>query len=437
MKGNTIAIIGRPNVGKSTLFNRIVGERKAIVDDTSGVTRDRIYGVGEWNGKKFNVIDTGGFVQNSDDIFELEIKKQVKLAMNESNILLFTVDVTVGITDLEEEIASMLRKADNSKVVLLVVNKVDNNQRLLDSNEFYSLGFEKLFPLSSINGSGTGELLDEIVSHIDEPQQDSDESIPKIAIVGQPNVGKSSMLNILLGEDRNIVTDIAGTTRDTIHTRYKLFGKDFILIDTAGIRKKSKVEEDLEFYSVIRAVKALEEADIVLLMIDAQMGIEAQDLKILSMVEKKGKGLVIVVNKWDLIEKDQNTILEFEKKIKERISPFTDVPIIFTSVVNKLRIFKVIEAAVEVYENKMRKVTTSALNNLLEKATAELHPPSYRGKIIQIKYATQLPTKTPAFAFFCNYPDEVQVSYRNYLEKKIRSQFNFSGIPIRIYFRKK
>lgn len=435
MRGNTVAIIGRPNVGKSTLFNRLVGERKAIVDDISGVTRDRIYGTSEWGGKIFNLIDTGGFVQNSNDIFEAEIRKQVRIAMQEASVILFIVDVTVGITDLEEEIASMLRKT--TKPVLLVVNKVDNSTRLLDSNEFYSLGFEKLFPLSSINGSGTGELLDEIINHLEDPEPIGTDDIPKIAIVGQPNVGKSSMLNVLMGEERNIVTDIAGTTRDTIHTRYKLFGKDFILIDTAGIRKKSKVEEDLEFYSVIRAVKALEESDIVMLMIDAKMGIETQDLKILSMAEKKGKGVVLVVNKWDLVEKDQNTIVQFEKDIKKRIAPFTDIPVIFTSVINKLRVFKVIEAALEVFENKNRKVSTSVLNDLLQKAVSEVHPPSYRGRIIQIKYATQLPTKTPAFAFFCNYPEEVQISYRNYLEKKIREQFNFSGIPIRIYFRKK
>lgn len=437
MKGNTVAIIGRPNVGKSTLFNRLIGERKAIVDDVSGVTRDRLYGNAEWNGIQFSVIDTGGYVQNSDDIFEAEIRKQVTLAISEASVLLFVLDVTVGITDLELEITDMLRKKAKSKTILAVINKVDNNQRLLDSNEFYSLGIEKLFPISSISGSGTGDLLDEIVKHIEVPENAEEENLPKIAIVGQPNVGKSSMLNVLLGEERNIVTDIAGTTRDTIHTRYKLFNKDFILIDTAGIRKKAKVEEDLEFYSVIRAVRALEDSDIVILMIDAKMGIEAQDLKILSMAEKKGKGVVIVANKWDLVEKNDKTINEFEKNIKERTAPFTDLPIIFTSVINKQRIFKVIEAALEVFENRQRKIPTSQLNDMLEKATQELHPPSYRGHIIQIKYVTQLPTRAPAFAFFCNYPEEVQTSYRNYLEKKLRQSFNFKGIPIHIYFRKK
>lgn len=431
---NTVAIIGRPNVGKSTLYNRLVGERQAIVDDISGVTRDRLYGLSEWNGKTFNLIDTGGFVQHSDEIFETEIRKQVKIAMDEATVLLFVVDVTVGITDLELEIAEMLRRIN--KKVIVVVNKVDNPARMYEANEFYSLGFDTLFFISSLSGAGTGELLDEIVQHIDvsEPKADS---IPKFAIVGQPNVGKSSLLNALLGQERNIVTDIAGTTRDPIHTHYKLFQKEFLLIDTAGIRKKAKVEEDLEFYSVIRAIKAMEEADVLLLMIDAQTGIEAQDLKIFSLAEKKRKGVVLIVNKWDVIEKSDNTMKEKEEAIRRKIAPFSDVPIIFTSVTEKQRIFKVIETALEVYENRKRKIPTSELNDVIQKAVEEVAPPAVRGKFLKIKYITQVPSPAPTFVFFCNYPDDIKDSYTHYLEKKMRAHFNFTGVPIQIFFRKK
>ncbi len=431
---NTVAIIGRPNVGKSTLYNRLIGERRAIVDDRSGVTRDRLYGVSEWNGKTFNLIDTGGFVKNSDEVFEKEIRKQVKIAMDEATVLLFVVDVTVGVTDLELEITEMLRRTN--KKVLVVVNKVDNPARMYEANEFYSLGFTDVFFLSSLSGSGTGELLDEIVQHIETADNKSD-GLPKFAIVGQPNVGKSSMLNALLGEERNIVTDIAGTTRDSIHTHYKLFQKEFLLIDTAGIRKKAKVEEDLEFYSVIRAIKALEEADVLLLMIDAQTGIEAQDLKLFGLAQKKHKGVVLIVNKWDLMEKTTKTMKEREEAILRKIAPFTDLPIIFTSVTEKQRIFKVIEAALEVYENRKRKVNTSELNEVMQKAMQDVAPPAVRGQILKIKYFTQLSSPSPAFAFFCNHPDDVKESYKNYLEKRLRAHFNFHGVPIQIFFRKK
>lgn len=432
---NTVAIVGRPNVGKSTLYNRLIGERRAIVDDVSGVTRDRLYGYAEWNGKSFNLIDTGGFVKNSKDIFELEIRKQVQIAIDEAAVLLFIVDVTVGITDLELEIADMLRRT--KKKVIVVVNKVDNTERLYEANEFYSLGFDRVFFISSISGSGTGELLDEIVQFIDTSADDPGAGLPKFAIVGQPNVGKSSMLNALMGQERNIVTDIAGTTRDSIHSRYNLFQKEFLLIDTAGIRKKAKVEEDLEFYSVIRAIKALEEADVLLLMIDAQTGIEQQDLKIFRLAQKRKKGVVLIVNKWDRVDKSDKTMKLMEEAIRQKISPFTDVPIIFTSVTEKQRIFKVIETALQVYENRKRRIPTSELNELIQKAVEEVAPPSVRGNFLKIKYATQLPSPTPVFVFFCNYPNDVKESYRNFLEKKLRSAWSFTGVPVQIFFRKK
>ncbi len=437
MPGFTVAIVGRPNVGKSTLFNRLLEQRKAIVDDVSGVTRDRQYGIADWNGKTFNVIDTGGFVAGSDDVFEREIRKQVKIAMQEANVVIFMCDVTTGITDLDAEVADLLRRS--SKPVYLAVNKVDNHERQLEATEFYSLGFENVFFLSSMSGSGTGELLDEIAALIPEDEQATaaDEGIPKIAIIGQPNVGKSSLLNALVGEERNIVSDIAGTTRDTIHTRYNLFQKDFILIDTAGIRRKNKVHEDLEFYSVIRAIKALDEADICLLLLDAEKGIAAQDLSIFSLAARKGKGVVIMVNKWDLVEKQTNTARDYEKQLKERLAPFTDVPIIFGSVTEKQRIFKTVETALEVYENRQRKVQTSKLNEVMLKAIESYHPPVVRGTAIKIKYVTQLPTQTPAFAFFANLPDDIKTPYRNYLENKLRENFNFKGVPVRIFFRKK
>ncbi|SKA40065.1 GTP-binding protein [Chitinophaga eiseniae] len=437
MAGFTVAIVGRPNVGKSTLFNRLLEQRRAIVDDQSGVTRDRQYGIADWNGKSFNVIDTGGFVTNSDDVFEREIRKQAKVAMDEANVLIFMVDVSTGITDLDTDVANLLRRT--SKPVYLVVNKVDNAQRQLEANEFYSLGFENTFFLSSMSGSGTGELLDAVVSHITDDMEDPslEADVPKIAIIGQPNVGKSSLLNALVGADRNIVSDIAGTTRDTIHTRYNMYQKDFILIDTAGIRRKQKVNEDLEFYSVIRAIKAVDEADVVMLLLDAEKGITAQDLSIFSLAARKGKGVVVLVNKWDLVEKSTNTARDYEKELKGRLAPFSDVPIIFTSVIEKQRIFKAIEAALDVYENRLRRVQTARLNEVMLKAIEAYHPPVVRGVPIRIKYVTQLPTHTPAFAFFCNLPDDVKAPYRNYLENQLRSNFNFSGVPVKIFFRKK
>ncbi|WP_142683389.1 ribosome biogenesis GTPase Der [Chitinophaga polysaccharea] len=437
MAGFTVAIVGRPNVGKSTLFNRLLEQRKAIVDDQSGVTRDRQYGIADWNGKTFNVIDTGGFVTHSDDVFEREIRKQAKVAMEEANVIIFMCDVTTGITDLDADVADILRRT--SKPVFLVVNKVDNSQRQLEATEFYSMGFERTHFLSSMTGSGTGELLDDVVTFITPDMEDANQNadIPKIAIIGQPNVGKSSLLNALVGVERNIVSDIAGTTRDTIHTRYNMFQKDFMLIDTAGIRRKTKVNEDLEFYSVIRAIKAVDESDVVMLLLDAEKGITAQDLSIFSLAARKGKGVVVLVNKWDLVEKATNTARDYEKTLKERLAPFSDVPIIFTSVTEKQRIFKAIETALEVYENRTRRIQTSVLNEVLLKAIEAYHPPVVRGIPIRIKYVTQLPTHTPAFAFFCNLPDDVKTPYRNYLENQIRTKFDFKGVPLKIFFRKK
>ena len=434
----TLAITGRPNVGKSTFFNRLLEERKAIVDDQSGVTRDRQYGVAEWIGKSFNVIDTGGFVAGSVDIFEVEIRKQVLIAIEEAHAIVFMVDAATGITALDESMADLLRKSP--KPVFLVVNKVDNHSRLLEASEFYSLGFEHIFFLSSISGSGTGELLDAIAALItDKDSEDAllTNALPKFAIIGQPNVGKSSLLNALVGAERTIVSDIAGTTRDTIHTHYNLYNKEFVLIDTAGIRRKAKVHEDLEFYSVIRAIKAMDEADVCMLLLDAGKGITAQDLSIFSMASKKGKGLVVLVNKWDLTDKETNTARDYEKDLKKRLAPFSDVPILFISVTEKQRIFKSIESALQVFENRQRRVPTSALNEVLQKAMEAYKPPVVRGTAITIKYVTQLPTFTPTFAFFCNFPDDVKTSYKNYLENKLRENFDFSGVPIRLFFRKK
>lgn len=433
----TVAIVGRPNVGKSTLFNRITGERKSIVDDQSGVTRDRVYGESDWGGIKFNIIDTGGFVPRSEDVFETAIRDQVKIAMKEANVLLFVVDVTTGITYLDDEIAMMLRKSD--KKVLMVVNKVDNHQRLLDSNEFYSLGFEMMFPLSSINGSGTGELMDAIIEDMEKHEEQAlDDDIPKIAIIGQPNAGKSSLINIFLGEDRNVVTDIAGTTRDSIHTRFNKFNKDILLIDTAGIRRKNKVHEDLEFYSVIRAIKALDNADVCVLMIDASKGVTAQDISIFALAARKKRGIVIVVNKWDLIpNKEANTVKEYEAMIRDRIAPFRDVPIIFTSVTEKQRVLKVLDYALEVYENKKRKIPTSKLNDVMLKVVERNQPPVVKGKSVSIKFVTQLPSTTPSFAFFCSNPKYIRDAYKNYLENQLREKYNFTGVPINIFFREK
>ena len=436
MSGFTVAIVGRPNVGKSTFFNRLLEQRKAIVDNVSGVTRDRQYGVTEWSGKSFNLIDTGGFVADSEDVFETEIRKQVMIALEEANALIFMVDASTGITLLDEAMADVLRRS--TKPVLLAVNKVDNSDRLLEAAEFYSLGFDNIFFLSSMSGSGTGELLDDLVGRIKEEEVDpADANLPKFAIIGQPNVGKSSLLNALIGQERTIVSDIAGTTRDTIHTRYNLFQKDFVLIDTAGIRRKTKVHEDLEFYSVIRAIRAMDEADVCLIMLDAAKGITAQDLSIFSLAVKKGKGVVVLVNKWDLVAKETNTAKEYEKELKDRLAPFTDLPILFISVIDKTRIFKAIESALEVYENKQRKVTTSELNEVMLKAVEAYHPPVVRGHPLKIKYITQLPTHVPSFAFFCNYPDDVKQPYKNYLENKLRENFNFKGVPLRLFFRKK
>lgn len=433
----TVAIVGRPNVGKSTLFNRLLEQRKAIVEDIPGVTRDRQYGIADWNGKNFYVIDTGGFVPDTEDVFETEIRKQVKIAMEEASLILFVVDAATGSTDLDEAMADILRRS--SKPVFLVVNKVDNNERLLEASEFYSLGLEKVFFIASISGSGTGDLLDEVTALIpeDAPQAEEEKDLPKFSIIGQPNVGKSSLLNALIGEERSIVSDIAGTTRDTIHTRYKLFQKDFILIDTAGIRRKAKVHEDLEFYSVIRAIKALDEADVCLLMLDAEKGITAQDLTIFSLAARKGKGVVVLVNKWDLVEKETNTAKEYEKTLKQRLAPFTDVPILFISAKEKTRIFKAIEAALQVFENRKRRINTSELNNVMLKAVEAYHPPVVRGHPIKIKYITQLPTAVPSIAFFCNFPDDVKQPYKNYLENKLRENFDFTGVPVRLFFRKK
>jgi len=434
----TVAIVGRPNVGKSTFFNRLLEQRKAIVDDISGVTRDRQYGVADWNGKTFNLIDTGGFVPQSEDIFEVEIRKQVKIAIEEANAIIFMVDVATGITDLDEAMADLLRRT--SKPVFVVVNKVDNGTRELEATEFYSLGFENTFFISSISGSGTGDLLDGVVANISEEEgteKTVDDALPKFAIIGQPNVGKSSLLNALIGEERTIVSDIAGTTRDTIHTHYKLFQKEFMLIDTAGIRKKSKEKDDLEFYSIIRAIKAMDEADVCLLVIDAHKGITAQDISIFSLAARKGKGIVVLVNKWDLIEKETNTARDYEKVLKQKMAPFTDVPVLFISVVEKTRIFKAIEMGLEVFENRKRKVTTSELNEVMLKAVENYHAPVVRGHSIKIKFVTQLPTPVPSFAFFTNFPDDIKMPYKNYLENQLRAHFNFKGVPIRIFFRKK
>lgn len=439
MSGFTLAIVGRPNVGKSTFFNRLLEQRKAIVDDVSGVTRDRQYGVADWNGKSFNVIDTGGFVPESEDVFEREIKKQVLIAVEEASAILFIVDAATGVTDLDDAMANVLRRS--TKPVFLVVNKVDNNQRLLEATEFYSLGFEKTFFVAAISGSGTGDLLDSVTELIKEEDSDDildENALPKFAIIGQPNVGKSSLLNSLTGQERTIVSDIAGTTRDTIHTRYNLFQKDFILIDTAGIRRKAKVHEDLEFYSVIRAVKALDEADVCLILIDAEKGLAAQDLNIFSLAAKKGKGVVVLVNKWDLVEqKETNTARDYEAKLKQRLAPFNDVPILFISALEKTRIFKSIETALDVYENRKRKISTSKLNDVMQKAIETNHPPVVRGNPVKIKYITQLPTVVPSFAFFCNYPDDIKTPYRNYLENQLRENFEYKGVPVRIFFRKK
>jgi GTP-binding protein len=438
MSNFTLAITGRPNVGKSTFFNRLLEQRKAIVDDISGVTRDRQYGVTEWIGKTFNVIDTGGFVAGSDDVFEREIRKQVRIAIDEANAIIFMVDASVGITELDQSMADLLRRA--TKPVFLVVNKVDNSKLLLEAAEFYSLGFEHIFFVSSISGSGTGEILDAVTDLIPAEKEEenyTEGELPKFAIIGQPNVGKSSLLNALIGQERTIVSDIAGTTRDTIHTHYNLFQKEFVLIDTAGIRKKSKEKDDLEFYSIIRAIKAVDEADVCFLVLDAEKGITAQDVNIFSLATRKGKGVVVLVNKWDLVAKETNTARDYEKQLKQKLAPFTDVPVLFVSAKEKTRILKAIELGLDVFENKTRKISTSQLNEVMLKAVEAYHAPVVRGHSIKIKYITQLPTRIPSFAFFTNFPDDIKMPYKNYLENKLREHFNFSGVPIRIFFRKK
>lgn len=432
--GNIVAIVGRPNVGKSTLYNRLVGMRDAITDDFAGVTRDRKYGFCEWNGKRFTVVDTGGFVRPSGDVFEAAIRSQVKIAIEEAAVILFMVDAQTGITDLDEEIAKILRRGD--KPVFLVVNKVDNHNNLLEANEFWGLGFDNTFFVASISGSGTGDLLDAVAEHVeDEPPLETE--LPKFAIVGRPNVGKSSLINALLGEERNIVTPVAGTTRDPIHSVYNKFGKEFILIDTAGIRKKAKVEEDLEFYSVMRAIRAVEESDVCLLVLDATQGLESQDINILRLAQKRHKGVVILVNKWDLIDKATNTARDYELAIKRKIAPFDDVPVIFISALDKQRIFQAIEAALEVYENRTRRIKTSELNDVMMAEIEATPPPSVHSRYPKFKYVTQLPTPFPSFAFFVNNPNYVRDSYKQFLENQLRKHFNFKGVPMEVYMRAK
>ena len=433
--GNIVAIVGRPNVGKSTFFNRLTETRSAIVDSVSGVPRDRQYGKAEWTGIHFSVIDTGGYVVGGDDSFEIEIRKQVQLAIEEADVILFLVDVKEGVTPMDEDVADMLRRC--KKRVILVANKVDTALRINDVAEFYAMGLGDPFPISGMNGSGTGELLDEVVKDMkDEPDEQSD--LPRIAVVGRPNVGKSSMINALTGQDRNIVTPIAGTTRDSIFTRYNLFGFDFNFVDTAGLRKKQKVNEDIEFYSVLRSVRAIENSDVCILMIDASQGLEQQDLNIYGLIQRNNKGVVIVVNKWDLVEKNTNTHREFENMIRERIAPFNDVPIVFTSVINKQRIFKVLEITKQVFEARSRRISTHELNEALLPIVKEQNPPpSIKGKHVKIKYITQLPTAYPQFVFFCNLPQYIRDPYRRFVENRMREMWDFHGVPMKIYFREK
>ena len=430
-----VAIVGRPNVGKSTLFNRLVGARAAIVDEQAGVTRDRIYGKSEWNGREFSVIDTGGYVHGSDDIFEAQIRRQAEIAIQEADLLFFVVDVVTGITDLDMAVAQLLRQS--KKPTILVVNKVDNHLRVSDAYEFYKLGLGDPYQISAINGSGTGEILDAMIKLLPEREADTKDQLPKFTIVGRPNVGKSSIVNALLGEERNIVTPIAGTTRDSIDTRFNQFGLDFLLVDTAGLRKRGKVDEDLEYYSVIRAIRAIEESDVCLLVIDATRGFEGQDQTILDTIIKNKKGVVIVVNKWDLIEKDTHTSEEFEKEIRRTIAPFNDVPIYFTSAITKQRILKTLEGAMQVYKNRSKRIATSALNEQMLAVIEKTPPPAYKGKYVRIKYVTQLPTPWPSFAFFANLPQYVRAPYKRVLENKLREFFDFQGVPIQVFIRQK
>ncbi|GAB3915468.1 ribosome biogenesis GTPase Der [Mucilaginibacter boryungensis] len=431
---NIVAIVGRPNVGKSTLYNRLTESRKAIVDDFSGVTRDRHYGVAEWVGRNFTVIDTGGYVANSDDVFEAAIREQVIIAIEEATVILFVVDVTTGITDLDDEIATLLRRS--KKPVFVVVNKVDHGLLQSDASIFYSFGLGEIYNISSMTGSGTGELLDEVVKTFDEDVVEEN-TLPKYAIVGRPNVGKSSIINSLIGKDRNIVTPVAGTTRDSIHIHYNQYGHEFMLIDTAGLRKKTKVKENIEFYSVMRTIKALEEADVVILMLDAVEGIESQDVNIFHLAEKNKKGVVIVVNKWDLIEKNTKTVKVFEETIRQKLAPFTDVPIVFTSVTEKQRVLKVLETANHVYSNRAKKIPTSKLNDVMLPIIENNPPPALKGKFVKIKYITQIKGTSPMFAFFCNLPQYIKEGYMRFLENKLRENFDFTGVPIQIFFRQK
>jgi len=434
---NIVAIVGRPNVGKSTLFNRLTKSRSAIVEEMSGVTRDRIYGLSEWNGVEFSVIDTGGYVKGSDDIFEEEIRKQVEIAIEEANIIVFISDVTVGITDLDESVADMLRKT--KKPVFVVANKVDNHARANDAYEFFNYGLGDVYNVSSINGSGTGDLLDALVDKFEkEAEIEDDSDLPRISVVGKPNVGKSSFVNAITGTERNIVTDISGTTRDAIDTKFNLFGFDFKLIDTAGIRKKSKVHEDVEFYSVIRSLRSIENSDVCIFMVDATEGIQKQDLNIFYVIEKNKKGVVVLVNKWDLIEnKDEKYTKEYEDRLREDLAPFNDVPVIFTSTTTKQRLHKALEKTMEVFENRNQKIPTSVLNDFVQDVITRTPPPAIKGKHIKIKFATQLPTHAPSFAFFCNLPQYIRDPYKRFLENRLRERFNFEGVPIRIFFRKK
>ena len=436
---NIVAIVGRPNVGKSTLFNRLVGGRVAIVDDESGVTRDRHYGHCEWTGRQFTVIDTGGLVPGSDDVFEAAINMQVKIAIEEADVILFVVDVSGGITGLDSQSAQLLRRS--KKPVLLVVNKVDNSEREYETPEFYRLGMEKLFSISAASGSGTGELLDEVISMLPKAPMENEDSpenvLPRIAVLGRPNVGKSSIVNALLGEDRNIVTEIAGTTRDSINTEYKAFGHHLTLIDTAGIRRKAKVKEDIEFYSVMRSIRVLEDCDVAILVIDAAIGMDSQDVNLVHLAEKNGKGIVIVVNKWDLVEKDHKTALAYEKEMRLKIKPFDDIPFLFTSVPSKQRILKILELAMKVYGSRLKKIPTRKLNDILLPFIEEYPPPATKGKYVKIKFITQLPGAPPKFAFFCNLPQYVHENYKRYLENKLRESFDFQGVPVSIFMRKK
>ncbi|MBW6490673.1 MAG: ribosome biogenesis GTPase Der [Lentimicrobium sp.] len=432
---NIVAIVGRPNVGKSTLFNRLTGERAAIVDETSGVTRDRHYGTSDWNGFEFSVIDTGGVIIGSEDIFEDAIRKQVELAMEEADIILFMVDVKEGLSPLDEDVAQLVRRSP--KKVFLVANKVDNFQRSANAPEFYALGFDKIYEISSINGSGTGELLDDVVIEFEQKTIEEVPDLPKIAFIGRPNVGKSSMINALLGDERNIVTPIAGTTRDTIYTRYNSFGFDFLLVDTAGVRKKGKVSENIEFYSVMRSIRAIENSDICVLMIDASTGIESQDINLFGLAQKNHKGIVIVVNKWDLVEKDTNTHKDYEQFIRNKIAPFTDVPIIFTSVINKQRIHKTLETANKVHKSRSQSISTRKLMDIMLPIVTETPPPAVKGKFVKVKYITQLKLAYPAFVFFCNLPQYVGDSYKRFVENRLREQFDFNGVPIEIFYRQK